>query len=418
MIALFLTFKVKSVFYGVEVFLLLNYAYVYLPIVLYLLRSAAIKKKLVPLQIVPRNYKYFVILVPAKNEALALPSLLISVNNQDYPEGMYKVVVVADNCTDNTSVVAWEYGAECIEKNSVDEHPGKGACLAYACEVLAAQGLPVDTYFVISDADCELEPNFLTEVNKKLNEPDAAVVLQSYRYVMNAEASVVASLDAASETIRQMVMLGNRDLLGLNAFLHGSGTIYEKSVFFAIASRGDTSATEDKEWNAWLLEQKIPIKWCPSARLGYRVYEKNEEFQMQRVRWVRGQFISARKFAGKALLHGIFKGDLSQIDYACGLYQLPRSILIFMSLLCGLVNFFYFESTGRAYAWLIFSASSLPYEMLALRISHVQYTYKGLFATGFKMAWGVARSSMLNSIGTKANKWWSDRRGIYNNSAK
>lgn len=418
MTVLVLVFNIKPVFYGIEVFLLLNYAYVYLPVLLYIVQANSIKLKLEPIKTRPRGYKYFVILVPAKNEALALPTLLNSAAVLNYPGNRYKVLVVADNCTDNTAEVARSLGAECIEKNMVDMNPGKGACLAYACKMLQQQNLPDDTYILIADADCALEPNYLTEVNKKLHEPNAAPVLQSYRYVNNSTASVVASLDAASETVRQLVMLGTRDAMNLNAFLHGSGIVFEKELFFEIAGRTNYSTAEDKEWNAWLLDQKVRIKWCPSARLAYKVYERNEEFQKQRGRWVRDQFINARKFAAKALFRGIRTGNLSQIDYACLLYQLPRSILIFLSLMCGIVNFFYFGADNRAYFWLLLAASSLPYEMLALHISQVRYSYKGLFSTGFKMVWGVARSSMLDSIGVKANKWWSDRRGIYNNTAK
>lgn len=418
MTVIVLVFNLKSLFYGIETFLLLNYVYVYLPVFLYVIHAKSIRRKLGPILTRPRGHKYFVILVPAKNEALSLPTLLNSIQMLNYPDDKYKVVVVADNCTDNTADVARSMGAECIEKCVMDTHPGKGACLAYACAILQRQELPDDTYFIIADADCELERNYLREVNKKLHEPNAAPVLQSYRYVRNVNATAVASLDAASEMVRQLVMLGSRDAMGLNAFLHGSGTIFEKALFFAIANHEDESAGEDKEWNAQLLDQRIPIKWCPSARLAYQVYECNDEFQKQRVRWVRSQFINARKFAAKALWRGIRTGNLSQIDFACHLYQLPRSILIFLSLMCGMVNFFYFGAANWAYLWLLLAASSLPYNMLALHISQVQYSYKDLFSTGFKMVWGVARTSMFNSIGMKASKWWSDRRSIYNNTAK
>jgi cellulose synthase/poly-beta-1,6-N-acetylglucosamine synthase-like glycosyltransferase len=416
LLTLFLLFDTKPVFYGLEIFLLLNYAYRYVPVVIYMFRSRDIKKKLLPLPVKEVSFKHFIILVPAKNEAATLPGLLKSIAAQDYPRAHYRAVVVADNCTDNTCEVALAHGAECIDKRLMDAHPCKGACMAYAAKLFMPQELPKDTYFVIIDADCELATGYLAEVNKQLNGPLAASVLQSYRSVKNMNASVVASFDAASEEVRQLVVLGYRDMLGLNAFLHGSGTVYEKSVFFRMAARKGETAAEDKEWNAWLLEERIAIKWCPSARLEYNVYEKNAEFQKQRVRWVRGQFDTAKKFAGRALVQGIRKKNLSQVDYSFSLYQLPRSVMIFFAMLFSMVNLFYFNSPAWAYTWLLLCVATVPCEMLGMDMGKV--SYKTLLATGFKMVWGVARSSMLGSVSFKAAKWWPDRSEIYKESAK
>jgi cellulose synthase/poly-beta-1,6-N-acetylglucosamine synthase-like glycosyltransferase len=398
------------VFYGIELFLLLNYLYRYVPVMIYLAYSRSIKNKLLPLPSGDVANKHFIVLVPAKNEAPALPALLTSARQQDYPRENYRVVVVADNCSDGTAEVARSYGAECIEKNTVDIQPGKGACLAYAAEIFQAQSLPAGTFFVVADADCALDPNYLTEINKALSHPVAPLVLQSYRYVKNHDASLVASFDAASENVRQLVTLGSRDLLGLNAFLHGSGTVFEQSVFFRMSHKGDRSAAEDKEWNAWLLEEGTPIKWCPSAKLSYNVFEKNEEFQKQRVRWVRGQFITARKFAVKAMLQGIVKRNLSQVDYALSLYQVPRSVLIFLTLLCSLASYLYFNSPFIAYAWLTLCAITVPCEMLGLKMDKSEHSFVRLALTGFKMVWGVAQSSLLSSVSLTTNKFWTDKK--------
>ena len=51
----------------------------------------------------------FLILVPAHNEAEHLRPTLRSLGSLDYPKGLFRVVVIADNCTDNTASIApWE----------------------------------------------------------------------------------------------------------------------------------------------------------------------------------------------------------------------------------------------------------------------------------------------------------------------
>ncbi|RYD59116.1 MAG: glycosyltransferase [Sphingobacteriales bacterium] len=403
-----LVFNIGPLFIGIEVFLLLSYLYRYVPAVIYMVRARSIKNKLRPLPGTTVPHKDFIVLVPAHNEADSIAPLVKTAVAQDYPREHYRVVVVADNCTDSTADIARAHGAECIEKNIKDPQPGKGACLAYASKMLQQEQLHSDTYFVIVDADCEVEPDYLSEINKRLSQYDEPSVLQTFRYVKNRNASVVSMLDAASENVRQLVTLGSRDLARMNAYLHGSGTVFEKSIFFRFADMGNECAAEDKEWNAWLLRDRIPIKWCPSAKLSYNVFEKNEEFQKQRVRWVRGQFITARKLAGEALMQGISRGSLSQIDYALSLYQLPRSVLIFFTFFCAIANYFFFSSAAWASIWFVLSMSIVPFELVGLRLSDINREF---FSTGFKMIWGVTRSSLASSVNMGTGKFWTEIRG-------
>ena len=55
-------------------------------------------------------YKYAVI-VAARNEELVIGQLIKSIKNQKYPKGLIDIFVIADNCTDNTALVAKEAGA-------------------------------------------------------------------------------------------------------------------------------------------------------------------------------------------------------------------------------------------------------------------------------------------------------------------
>jgi cellulose synthase/poly-beta-1,6-N-acetylglucosamine synthase-like glycosyltransferase len=48
----------------------------------------------------------FAVVIPAHNEAATLPSLLAALERLDYPRSAYEVVVVADNCEDDTAALA------------------------------------------------------------------------------------------------------------------------------------------------------------------------------------------------------------------------------------------------------------------------------------------------------------------------
>src|SRR3954453_7591342 len=52
------------------------------------------------------------VLVPAHNEADLLPRCLDSLAQQDYPVDRYGVTVVADNCSDETAMIAARLGTD------------------------------------------------------------------------------------------------------------------------------------------------------------------------------------------------------------------------------------------------------------------------------------------------------------------
>ncbi len=87
------------------------------------------------------------IIVPARNEASNLQRLLPSLATISYP-GRFEVIVVDDNSTDETTLIARDYGAQVIRLNNL---PKNWAGKTYACHqgALAAAG----DWFLFTDAD-------------------------------------------------------------------------------------------------------------------------------------------------------------------------------------------------------------------------------------------------------------------------
>ena len=76
-----------------------------------------------------KKHKYG-ILIAARNEEKVIGNLIDSINKQDYPKDLYKVFVVADNCTDNTASIARKHGAVVYERED-NEHRTKGFALQF-----------------------------------------------------------------------------------------------------------------------------------------------------------------------------------------------------------------------------------------------------------------------------------------------
>src|SRR5699024_1165964 len=72
----------------------------------------------------------FAIVIPAHNEEKFISKTLYSLFALVYPKNLYDLIVVADNCSDNTAQVARSLGATVIERNN-NQKRGKGYALRW-----------------------------------------------------------------------------------------------------------------------------------------------------------------------------------------------------------------------------------------------------------------------------------------------
>src|SRR4051812_9727823 len=89
------------------------------------------------------------VIIPAHDEALGIAATLRAIVPQLAAGD--RVIVVADNCTDDTATVAAAAGAEVLERND-REHRGKGYALDFGVRHLAVN--PPEVVIII-DADCD-----------------------------------------------------------------------------------------------------------------------------------------------------------------------------------------------------------------------------------------------------------------------
>jgi biofilm PGA synthesis N-glycosyltransferase PgaC len=109
------------------------------------------------------NSKTIIAVVPAHNEADNLPMTLPALMRQTRPPD--RIIVVADNCTDETVSVARSLGAEVIE--TTDNRDRKAGALNQAFSQLRNSETSSDLYLVL-DADTSLSPQFLDVAERYL----------------------------------------------------------------------------------------------------------------------------------------------------------------------------------------------------------------------------------------------------------
>lgn len=96
------------------------------------------------------------VLVPAHDEARGLPAAIRSLREQTLQPG--RVIVVADNCTDDTAAVATRLGADVVV--TAGNTARKAGALNQALDIVLPD-LPDDHLVLVMDADSEIDPEFL-----------------------------------------------------------------------------------------------------------------------------------------------------------------------------------------------------------------------------------------------------------------
>jgi cellulose synthase/poly-beta-1,6-N-acetylglucosamine synthase-like glycosyltransferase len=125
----------------------------------------------------------FAVLVPAHDEAAVVADAVRALTRLDYPRRMFRVIVVADNCTDDTAARARAAGADEVLERTDPGKTGKGHALQWALDRVASRWT-ADAICVF-DADNVMTPNFLTRTRAW---PRAHVV-QGYLDTKNLEDS-------------------------------------------------------------------------------------------------------------------------------------------------------------------------------------------------------------------------------------
>lgn len=398
--------------YAIQLYILVASTYVLSSAVVFLLLSPKIKRRFTQQGIsYPASAQTsFTLLIPAHNEEHFLPNLLASIEQLNYPAERIRTIVIADNCTDNTALLAQQAGAICLERFTSGPSD-KTQALRHVAEILPGQSSIPEMVICIIDADCVLDRNYLIELNTCYSQPNAALVMQSYRSVSNAFASPVTVLDAAAEALRQWVVAGTRDILGQSGFIFGLGCSMREAIFAELMALPITSLAEDKEWKVYLTKQNIKVAHCPTARLTYEVVLDAQAFRKQRNRWLAGYYQSLKTHGIKMLARGIRNTNLAQLDLAGDLLQPPRSVLVLATAIFGLLAYW---SEGSSligsWGWLSLTLAFWLYGAIGMRLIGAQPRHYLLLFSGLQLLGIVAKAMLAVVLGWGIEAWEATKR--------
>ena len=269
----------------------------------------------------PAKDNRYAVLICARNEQRVIGDLIASLRGQTYDQSLLSIFVLADNCTDDTAMVARVAGANVYERfNQV--RVGKGYALQELLEHLE-QDYPqgFDGYFVF-DADNILAPNYVEAMNRTFS--DGHDIVTSFRNSKNYGDNWISAGYALWFLRESRYLNGARCRLGSSCAVSGTGFLFSHKILEKCGGWNFFLLTEDIQFTIANVIRGEKVGYCPTAVLYDEQPTTFRQSFRQRLRWSRGYLQVFGKY-GTSLFRGIFRGSFSCFDMTMNI--MPAAVL-------------------------------------------------------------------------------------------
>lgn len=259
------------------------------------------------------------VLMPAHDEAVLIAATVNAVRPQ--LQATDRLIVIADNCSDETALLARSAGAEVLERTDPLRR-GKGYALDFGIRHLEAD--PPELLIVL-DADCQLGESALERLaacSARTGRPAQAL------YVMHAapNAGRMQKIAAFAWVVKNEVRAGGLHALGLPCQLMGTGMAFPWATIHG-AELASGHIVEDLKLGLDLARAGQPPQFCPEALVTSTFPESAEGARTQRARWEHGHLSVILSETPRLLWSALRQGDLNVLALALDLSVPPLALL-------------------------------------------------------------------------------------------
>lgn len=289
------------------------------------------------------------VLIPAHNESTGILATLASILPQLSVED--RLLVVADNCSDDTAEVARKNGAEVIERQDTTRR-GKGYALDFGIQYLAENPKEI---LVIVDADCIVEAGAI----KKL----AAEALQHQRpvqalYLMHnqAEGGLKSKVAEFAWCVKNWVRPLGCLKLGMPCQLMGTGMAFPwQSIKNVDLANGNI--VEDMKLGVDFARANQAPLFYPHAKVWSFFPTATAVQQGQSKRWEHGHLAMILSEVPAMILDALKKGRGTLLAMALDLSVPPLALLVGLigglTAITGVLSVYFGLSTNAFYISLL-----------------------------------------------------------------
>ncbi len=344
------------------------------------------------------------VLISAHNEELLIQSTIDSLLPQLLPND--EILIVADNCTDNTAALARAAGATVTVRNN-PELRGKGYGLSHGLEVLRTNPPDVVIFF---DADCTVESDVVERLAAEAWEAQRPV---QARYLLASPRSAGArgTISTLAFIVKNAVRPAGLAALGFPCALTGTGMAFPwRLIENAPVASGHI--VEDMELGLHLMRQGAGPMLCTAVTINGAMPGDCRFAYQQRTRWEHGHLTIICTRAIPLLLEGIVRLRPSMIATALDLMVPPLALLTMVwtvgaaaAVTLGVLTHLWFSSILFAASGSLFAIS-----IAAARHRHAQHVpMKSLLAVPAYIAWKIPL--YLGFVFKRQTNWVRTNRG-------
>jgi cellulose synthase/poly-beta-1,6-N-acetylglucosamine synthase-like glycosyltransferase len=264
--------------------------------------------------------KRVAVLIPAHNEGAGIAPTIEDIKLQLRPGD--RLIVVADNCSDDTAAVAASLGAEVCARNDLTRI-GKGYALDWGIKYLAAAAPDI---VVLIDADCRISDGSLEILSQECSASGRPV---QALYLMLAVPGSPVNQQVAQFAwrVKNLVRPFGLRKLNLPCQLMGTGMAFPwKLIQSADLSSG--FIVEDMKLGLELAAKGRAPLFCPSAIVTSTFPTSVSGTRAQRQRWEQGHISLLLSGAPKLLSRAVKQRDLKLCVMALDLAVPPLSLLV------------------------------------------------------------------------------------------
>lgn len=307
----------------------------------------------------------FALVTAARNEELVIGNLLQSLNSQKYPQELFDLYVIPNNCTDGTREVAMVNGALIFDGSTGIR--SKGDALREFFGHMSYIQADYDAYCIF-DADNVASPLFLAEMNNAL--AAGVKVAQGCHDSKNPYDSSMSGSYTVYYLVANRFFNQSRKAIGLSALICGSGFLISADTLKKLGGWNTVTITEDTELTAQCALIGEKVHYVKEAV----VYDEQiQSFGLswkQRLRWSTGSYQVLWTYGKKLLVPSEKKNLMDRLDLFLFLIAPPLQVvyLVLFALLAslgafdfilGLLIFSYLTCTGIALAVLLLEGKKL-----------------------------------------------------------
>lgn len=247
--------------------------------------------------------------------------------NAGIVKGTPKIVVVADNCTDNTAEIARRFNVAVLERTDAVCR-GKGYALDFGLQYLKSQ--PEFDVLIVLDADCEVKPFALEALTYRclaLGLPVQALYMMRLPEAPSLKQRIAGFAWLVKNKIRPLAL----SQLNLPVILTGTGMAFPRHLIDQL-NLAHGHIVEDMQLGIDLMLKGYPPRLCQDAEVWSYFPEQPAAQKTQRTRWEHGHLMTIIEQAPRLVKQAILSRNWKLVALALDIAVPPLALLVLIAL--------------------------------------------------------------------------------------